>query len=56
VHHERYDDVGNIPLRLRSLAAAVPAAAPWTFSLRDMVRKLGYDIRYLFARQKHPAQ
>jgi len=56
VHHERYDDVGNIPLRLRSLAAAVPAAAPWAFSLRDMIRKLGYDIRYLFARQKHPAQ
>jgi hypothetical protein len=27
-----------------------------TFSLRDMVRKLGYDIRYLPARQKHPAQ
>ena len=55
-HRERYDDVGDIPLRLRSFATAVPAAAPRTFSVRDMVRKLGYDIRYLLARQKHPAQ
>lgn len=50
-HRERYDDVGDIPLRLRMLTAAVPAAAPRTFSLKDMVRKLGYDIRYLLARQ-----
>ena len=55
-HHERYDDVGDIPLRLRMLAAAVPSAAPRTFSLRDIVRKMGYDIRYLLARQKHPAR
>ena len=55
-HRERYDDVGDIPLRLRSLSASVPAAAPRTFSLRDVVRKMTYDIRYLLARQKHPAQ
>ena len=55
-HHERYDDVGQVSLRLRSLTAAVPAAAPRTFSLTDVVRKMGYDIRYLFARQRHPAR
>jgi hypothetical protein len=55
-HRERYDDVGDIPLRLRRVRASVPALAPRTFSLRDMVRKMGYDIRYLLARQKHPAQ
>jgi len=55
-HRERYDDVGDVPLRLRRLTASVPAAAPRTFSLRDMVRKMGYDIRYLLAQQKHPAQ
>ena len=55
-HRERYDDVGDIQLRLRSLAAAVPASAPRTFSLRDVVRKLGYDIRYLLAPHKHPAR
>ena len=54
-HRERYEDVGDIPLRLRMLTAAVPAAAPRTFSLRDVVRKLGYDIRYLLARTRHPA-
>lgn len=55
-HLERYDDVGNIPLRLRMLTAAVPSAAPRTFSLRDIVRKMGYDIRYLMARHRHPAR
>lgn len=55
-HREQYDDVGDIPLRLRTLTASVPAAAPRTFSLRDVVRKIGYDIRYMFARQKHPAR
>jgi len=55
-HRERYDDVGAIPLRLRALTASVPAAAPRTFSLKDVVRKMTYDIRYLLARQKHPAQ
>ena len=54
-HRERYDDVGNIPLRLRTLTASVPAAAPRTISLRDVVRKMGYDIRYLLARHTHPA-
>lgn len=53
-HRERYDDVGEIPLRLRSFTAAVPAAAPRTFSLRDLGRKLTYDLRYAFARQRHP--
>ena len=55
-HHEHYEDVGDIPLRLRTLTASVPAAAPRTFSFKDVVRKLGYDIRYLLARQKHPAR
>lgn len=55
-HHERYVDVGDIPLRLRMLTAKAPSAAPRTFSLRDIVRKMGYDIRYMLARQKHPAQ
>lgn len=54
-HHERYDDVGTIPLRLRSLTASVPASAPRTFSVKDMVRKMGYDIRYLLTRTRHPA-
>jgi hypothetical protein len=53
-HRERYDDVGEIPLRLRSLTAAVPAAAPRTFSWRDVVRKLKYDLSYLLARHRHP--
>jgi hypothetical protein len=55
VHRERYDDVGEIDLRLRRLAAQVPDAAARRFSLRDMARKIGYDIRYLMARSKHPA-
>lgn len=55
-HRERYDDVGEVLLRLRSLAAAVPAAAPRTFSMRDVFRKLGYDIRWLLARNRHPAR
>lgn len=54
-HHERYDDVGDIPLRLRTLTSSVPAAAPRTFSVKDVVRKLGYDIRYMLARTRHPA-
>lgn len=55
-HRERYDDVGEVPLRLRSLSPAVPAAAPRTFSPRDVVRKLGYDLRWFFARNRHPAR
>jgi len=55
-HREHYEDVGDVSLRLRFLSASVPAAAPRTFSLRDIVRKLGYDIRYLCARQRHPVQ
>ena len=55
-HRERYDDVGDIPLRLRTLKASVPAAAPRTFSLKDVARKMTYDIRYLLARQTHPAK
>lgn len=55
-HRERYDDVGEISLRLRSLTAAVPASAPRTFSWRDLGRKLTYDLRYAFARQRHPAE
>ncbi|NBW96037.1 MAG: DUF2652 domain-containing protein [Planctomycetia bacterium] len=53
-HCEHYDDVGDVPLRLRRLEAAVPASAPRTFSWRDVIRKLGYDIRYLRARTRHP--
>ena len=56
VHHERYEDVGDIPSRLRTLTASVPAAAPRTFSWKDMLRKLTYDVRYLLARHKHPAE
>jgi len=55
-HRERYDDVGDIDLKLRSLSARVPDAAPRRFSLRDAARKIGYDIRYLLARSKHPAR
>lgn len=55
-HHERYDDIGDIPLRLCMLTASVPAAAARTFSLKDMVRKMGYDIRYILARTRHPAE
>ena len=55
-HNEHYDDVGDVALHLRSLAAAVPASAPRTFSFTDVCRKLGYDIRYLLARSKHPAR
>lgn len=55
-HRERYDDVGDVPLRLRTLTAAVPAGSPRTFSLRDMARKIAYDIRYVFARERHPAK
>jgi hypothetical protein len=54
-HRESYDDVGEIPLRLRHLTAQVPDKAPRTFSLRDMGRKLSYDLRYFFARTRHPA-
>jgi hypothetical protein len=54
-HRESYDDVGRVPVRLRTVAAAVPAAAPRRWSLVDAWRKLGYDIRYLLARRRHPA-
>jgi len=54
-HRERYDDVGEVSLRLRPLTADVPGAAPRTFSWRDLVRKLGYDLSYLLARHRHPA-
>ena len=55
-HRERYSDVGDIPLRLRTLTVSVPPTAPRTFSLRDMFRKIGYDLRYLLARTRHPAR
>lgn len=54
-HRETYEDVGTLALRLRRLTAAVPAAAPRRFSISDMVRKLGYDLTYAFARHRHPA-
>lgn len=54
-HRERYSDVGDIPLRLRTLTVSVPSTAPRTFSLRDIFRKIGYDIRYILARTRHPA-
>ena len=40
VHRERYEDVGDISLRLRQLTAAVPSAAPRHFSLKDTLRKM----------------
>lgn len=55
-HRESYDDIGEWPLRLRSLHANVPDSAPRRFSLKDAIRKMGYDIRYVLARQKHPAE
>jgi hypothetical protein len=55
-HREFYDDVGEIGLRLRSLVARVPATATRSFSLKDAARKIGYDIRYLLARARHPAR
>lgn len=54
-HAERYDDVGEIRAGLRLLGADVPAHTRRRFSLRDVFRKLGYDIRYLLARRRHPA-
>mgnify|MGYP003339367772 FL=1 len=54
-HREKYDDVGEVRLRLRRLSPAVPAAAPRTFSPRDVFRKLGYDLRWLVSRNRHPA-
>jgi len=54
-HRERYDDVGDVSLHLRTLTAEVPASAPRTFSWRDVARKLTYDVRYLLARERHPA-
>ena len=54
-HLEKYDDVGEVRLRLRRLSPAVPAAAPRTFSPRDVFRKLGYDLRWLVSRNRHPA-
>jgi hypothetical protein len=55
-HRERYDDIGDVPLRLRTLTTATPTSAPRTFSLRDMARKIAYDVRYAFARERHPAK
>ena len=55
MHREDYDDVGEVAARLREVDAAVPAAAPRRFSLVDAWRKLGYDLKYLCARQRHPA-
>lgn len=55
-HREHDDDVGTVPLQLRTLTATVPADAPRVFSWRDMARKLTYDVRYLFARQRHPTE
>jgi hypothetical protein len=55
-HTERYDDVGEIALRLRAATPAIPSAAAVRFSLKDMLRKLSYDIRYALAKQRHPAQ
>jgi len=54
-HRESCDDVGQVPVRLQAVAAALPSAAPRRFSLVDIWRKLGYDIRYLVARRRHPA-
>lgn len=55
VRRESYDDVGEVSVRLREVAAAVPKAAARRFSLVDAWRKLGYDVTYLLARQRHPA-
>lgn len=52
---ESYDDVGEVAVFVREMTAAVPAAAPRRLSLVDAWRKLGYDIKYALARQRHPA-
>jgi hypothetical protein len=54
-HDESYDDVGTIPLHLRTLMTSVPASAARTFSAKDMIRKRAYGIRYRLARARHPA-
>lgn len=54
-HREKYDDVGDINLRLLDLQPNPPADARPRFSIRDMGRKLTYDIRYWMSRKHHPA-
>ena len=54
-HRERYEDVGEIDLRLLDLQSEPPADARPRFSIRDMGRKLTYDIRYWMSRKHHPA-
>jgi len=54
-HRERYEDVGEIDLRLQDLQSEPPPDARPRFSIRDMGRKLTYDIRYWMSRKHHPA-
>jgi hypothetical protein len=55
VHRETYDDVGEIHLQLRDLKSEAPTDAKPRFSLRDIGRKLAYDIRFWRSRNHHPA-
>lgn len=54
-HRERYEDVGEVVLQLLQLEPEAPADARPRFSLRDVVRKLSYDLRFWAARNPHPA-
>lgn len=55
VHRENYEDVGEIDLRLLDLQSRPPADARPRFSIRDLGRKLTYDLRYWMSRKHHPA-
>jgi hypothetical protein len=55
-HHENYPDVGKIDLHLQVLDYAPPKVAVRRFSLQDMWRKVTYDVRYAFSRNRHPSR
>lgn len=55
IHRETYDDVGEIHLQLLDLKSEAPADAKPRFSLRDIGRKLTYDLRFWASRNHHPA-
>ena len=54
-HRETYDDVGEIDLQLLDLQPEPPVDARPRFSIRDIGRKLTYDVRFWLSRNHHPA-
>ena len=54
-HRETYEDVGEIQLQLLDLKSDAPPDAKPRFSIRDIGRKLAYDIRFWRSRNPHPA-